>query len=63
MWQKEIEYKTVDNMFGFFQCEFKSKCEGFSTGSVTCASGADKTYCGIFRQFKNEGITEWKKDN
>jgi len=50
-------------MFGFFQCEFKSKCEGFSTGSVTCASGADKTYCGIFRQFKNEGITEWKKDN
>ena len=54
-------------MFPFSRdCEYKKVCESFmdepGKESYTCKKESDKSYCGIYRQFKAGKIKRWVKN-
>jgi hypothetical protein len=40
-------------------CEYALKCAAYIADSYTCTKDLDKSYCGIFRQFKKGRIKKY----
>lgn len=44
------------------KCPYRKKCEAYLKDHPICKGYDDQIRCGIYRQFANKEITEWKKE-